>query len=64
MANMDWRDEEANEGQVAALRRHGGEYRKGMTAGEASDAIKKAVAYRRYEKVKEGLDTAGSKDSS
>jgi len=64
MANKDWRDEDANEEQIVALRRHGGEYRKGMTAGEASDAIKKALAYRRYEKVKEGLDTAGGKDSS
>jgi hypothetical protein len=64
MANRDWRAEDANEGQIVALRRHGGEYRKGMTAGEASDAIKKALAYRRYEKVKEGLDTPGGEVSS
>lgn len=59
MDNKDWRSAEPNAEQLTRLAEHGGTYTHGMTAGEVSDAIKRAVAERRYEKVKKGLADGG-----
>jgi hypothetical protein len=55
MDENDWRTDEPNTEQLARLAEHGGTYTHGMTSGEVADAIKRAVALRRYEKVKKSL---------
>jgi hypothetical protein len=55
MDEKDWRTDEPHAEQLERLAEHGGTYTHGMTAGEVADAIKRAVALRRYEKVKKSL---------